>query len=279
MKKAARSVIVFFISFMAITPACLAQGKPSDNEPPKEMSMWQARRAVALCMKWGYVRYFTKFTTVQAGTAELATLRFTFDQIAVAFKDEKGKSLHIKRDLLAGDKRDEFTCTDEDCKGYRKFRVSAFHRDETDLDCAKLSGYERAICLDGSKWYESAIEELRRRAAKGSSTSDFHQQAAAWRSQTPKPPAAEGVRVQRLLAEEAVDLKQLDGALNHYELGVEADPMWATGWHNAALLAGELGYFADAAQHIQNYLELMPGADDAQAARDYLEIWKYKAAH
>jgi tetratricopeptide (TPR) repeat protein len=81
----------------------------------------------------------------------------------------------------------------------------------------------------------------------------------------------------RLTAEDAIKRQRPDGALNFYELGVEADPAWAQGWFNAALLAGELGFFADAAEHMQNYLELLPNAADAQSVRDQIDLWKYKA--
>ena len=64
----------------------------------------------------------------------------------------------------------------------------------------------------------------------------------------------------RLAAEDAIKRQKPDEALNDYELGIEADPTWAQGWFNAALLAGELGFFADAADHMQSYLELLPNA-------------------
>ena len=81
----------------------------------------------------------------------------------------------------------------------------------------------------------------------------------------------------RLAAEDAIKRQKPDEALNDYELGIEADPTWAQGWFNAALLAGELGFFADAADHMQSYLELVPNAADAQAAHDQLTIWQHKA--
>ena len=91
------------------------------------------------------------------------------------------------------------------------------------------------------------------------------------------PPIEEGARILRLAAEDAIKRQKPDEALNDFELGVQADPTWAQGWFNAALLAGELGFFADAADHMQNYLELMPNAADAQSARDQIDLWKYKA--
>jgi hypothetical protein len=53
--------------------------------------------------------------------------------------------------------------------------------------------------------------------------------------------------------------------------------MWPQGWFNAAVVAASLGYYADAAEHMQSYLELMPDAPDAQSARDQIAMWQYKA--
>jgi hypothetical protein len=46
------------------------------------------------------------------------------------------------------------------------------------------------------------------------------------------------VRVHRQLAEEALKEQKPEPAVNYYELGVEADPTWAQGWFNAAVIAG-----------------------------------------
>ena len=47
---------------------------------------------------------------------------------------------------------------------------------------------------------------------------------------------------------------------------------------NAAIVAGELGQYANAAGYMKNYLELVPDAADAQAARDKMLVWKAKAS-
>ena len=107
--------------------------------------------------------------------------------------------------------------------------------------------------------------------------SEFPQQAAAWRAMATKPPIPEGVRLQRLLAEDALKKNQPEDALDHYENGLLAYPTWPQGWFNAALIAAELGRYADAVEKMQAYLELMPEAQDAQSARDQIAIWQYKA--
>ena len=37
------------------------------------------------------------------------------------------------------------------------------------------------------------------------------------------------------------------------------------------------GDYTDAVEHMQNYLELLPNATDAQSARDQIDLWKFKA--
>jgi regulator of sirC expression with transglutaminase-like and TPR domain len=105
----------------------------------------------------------------------------------------------------------------------------------------------------------------------------FTQRAAAWRALATKPPIPEDVRVQRLLAENAIKENNPGEALNHYENGIELYPTWPEGNFNAALIAGDLGYFDAAIEHMQAYLDLVPEAPDAQAARDKILIWQTKA--
>ena len=105
----------------------------------------------------------------------------------------------------------------------------------------------------------------------------FTQRAAAWRALATKPPIPEEVRVQRMMAEDAFKANKPDEALRYYEAGVLLYPTWPEGNFNAALIAGDLGYYAAAIEHMQAYLELVPEAADAQAARDKILIWQTKA--
>jgi tetratricopeptide (TPR) repeat protein len=135
-----------------------------------------------------------------------------------------------------------------------------------------------AECMHSAYWFAAALNGMHASAiAYLANPTYFPQQAAAWRALTTKPALAEGARILRLAAEDAIKRQKPDEALNDFELGVQADPTWAQGWFNAALLAGELGFFADAADHMQNYLELLPDAADAKSARDQIDLWKYKA--
>jgi regulator of sirC expression with transglutaminase-like and TPR domain len=105
----------------------------------------------------------------------------------------------------------------------------------------------------------------------------FTQRAATWRAMATKPPIPEEVRAQRLVAEDSFKANKPDEALAHYENGVLLYPTWPEGNFNAALIAGDLGYYAAAIEHMQAYLELVPEAPDAQAARDKILIWQTKA--
>jgi tetratricopeptide (TPR) repeat protein len=105
----------------------------------------------------------------------------------------------------------------------------------------------------------------------------FPQRAAAWRALATKPPLPEEINVRRMLAEDAIRNRKAEEALKHYELALEQYPTWPQGWFNAALIAGELGYYAEAVESMQAYLDLVPDASDAQSARDQLGIWRYKA--
>jgi tetratricopeptide (TPR) repeat protein len=104
----------------------------------------------------------------------------------------------------------------------------------------------------------------------------FQQEAAAWRALAVKPAISEDVRRHRLLAENAVQERQFETAVEEYEAGLELNPVWPEGHFNAALLCAGLGYYSEAIHHMRAYLELVPDAQDAQQARDQIVIWEAK---
>jgi tetratricopeptide (TPR) repeat protein len=69
----------------------------------------------------------------------------------------------------------------------------------------------------------------------------------------------------------------LDSAIEHYEAGLEAQPMWPVGWFNLALIYAEQNNYVDAADRMKHYLELASDAPDAQSAREQMTIWDDKA--
>jgi TPR repeat protein len=106
----------------------------------------------------------------------------------------------------------------------------------------------------------------------------FRQQAAAWRALAVKPELPGDCRKQGVMAESYLPAKEYKGAIRQYELGVEACPTWPEAWFNLAALYAETGEFAHAADQMKHYLELMPDAPDASAARDQIILWESKAS-
>jgi regulator of sirC expression with transglutaminase-like and TPR domain len=105
----------------------------------------------------------------------------------------------------------------------------------------------------------------------------FHEAATSWRALPQRPAISDAVRVQRMLAEDAIKQGQPYMALYYYEVGLEKDPLWPEGYFNAALVAASVEVYAQAAEHMERYLELLPNAPDAQTARDQIAMWQIKA--
>lgn len=98
----------------------------------------------------------------------------------------------------------------------------------------------------------------------------------AWQSAPVKPAMPDEAHVHQVLAENAVREKNFDKAVDEYEAALEIFPTWPDGQSNVALICGETGDYDCAIEHMQDYLELVPNAADAQAAKDKLIIWKDK---
>ena len=142
--------------------------------------------------------------------------------------------------------------------------------------CSQVQNHDE--CMNAAAQFAAALNSLHIYAMKPmASDEDFQKQAAVWRALATKPALPDAVRVRRMMAEDAIKTGQPEDALMYYEQGLEEYPTWPEGWFNAALVAGELGRYDDAAEFMQNYLELVPDAKDAQSARDQMEIWKIKA--
>ncbi len=107
----------------------------------------------------------------------------------------------------------------------------------------------------------------------------FQPKAAAWRSLATKPPLSPEAVRQRILAENAFNEKNFDSVIEHYESAVEAQPTWPEGWFNLAMIYAEQKNYADAADRMKHYLELVPNAPDAKDARTQMIIWEDKAKH
>lgn len=105
----------------------------------------------------------------------------------------------------------------------------------------------------------------------------FQDRAKVWRTLTVKPELPEAAQRFRVVAEDAFNNKDFEKALIYYEKGLVIEPLWPQGQFNAALLAGELRAYGTAAAHMKRYLELVPGAPNAKAAREKMYLWEEKA--
>jgi tetratricopeptide (TPR) repeat protein len=252
------------IAVMATAPLAQVQ------QGPEKMSFWQARRVILASGNYMFV----------PGSAVIP------DSVAVtreSIEFDTGKSHHRKHyriDLKSMEPvvlthcqvRDAF-CHLEYAAG-KKFGITSDPKSTIVL--GPLNEQNARETLPAIHSFADALNSLHA-LADSRSTGDFHRKAAAWRALPTKPPVAEGARLYRLAAEDAIKNQRPLEALNAYELGVELDPTWAPGWFNAAIVASQLGDYAEAAEHMQNYLELMPDAPDAQSARDRVDLWRFKA--
>jgi len=144
--------------------------------------------------------------------------------------------------------------------------------------CRDTPQDQKTACLQSAARFAAALNVIVGSQTHLYSAEEFSKQAAAWRALAVKPPLPEDVHIQQLLAEDAIKSNKPEDALRYYEKGLNLDWTWPDGWFNAAIVAGELGQYANAAGYMKNYLELVPDAADAQAARDKMLVWKAKAA-
>jgi hypothetical protein len=258
------------------------------SSPTDALSLWQARNAIFNANKYLTVVHWGKMTaqfySVNPGSIKITATSLEFDGV-----DKKGGTKHFQANVKDLEKVSA-SCGTQQC-GLIPATGKIAVQDKDAVQYVLWFGWypsagvdvcvraeNNAECMHAAAWFAASLNGLHTSAiAYSANPAYFPQQAAAWRALTTKPALAEGARILRLAAEDAIKRQKPYEALNDFELGVEADPTWAQGWFNAALLAGELGFYADAADHMQNYLELMPNAADAQSARDQIDLWKYKA--
>jgi tetratricopeptide (TPR) repeat protein len=98
----------------------------------------------------------------------------------------------------------------------------------------------------------------------------------SWRGLQQKPAMPEEARRHKVLAENAYREKNLDKATTEYIDALDVYPCWPEGQFNVALMLGETGYYPMAVSRMKRYLELVPDAADAAAAKDKIIIWQDK---
>jgi len=278
-----RSWALVALVFLPVPGISLSGQTQYSSSPTDTLSYWQAGRAVFNASKYLTVVHWGKMTaqlySLNAGSIKVTAASLEFDVV-----NKKGVTKHLQvnvKDLTTV----SATCGGQSCglipavavqdmEGVQYFIWFGWSTDGKPCQLAEND----AECMHAADWFAAALNGLHATAiSHPAGLGGFHAHATAWRALTTKPALAENARILRLAAEDAFKRQKPYEALNDYELGVEADPTWAQGWFNAALLAGELGFYNDAVEHMQNYLELVPDASDAQSARDKIDLWKYKA--
>jgi hypothetical protein len=302
---------VLLLSAFACTAAAWAANEKNPervNTTPQEatapaapMSVWQARKIIVTKlpqvkfhreMKVGVGMYDERNVTISAARVRGFTVEYDYK----AVWDARGRSCKSPEDCgkSAGLNSVDLKATASISvvkNGWRRTRRSENAAVDTGWSWRSCQGY----CLASAGGYVSsdfmwasladaqavadAMNFLRDyargdRQSSESPSPDFSQQASAWRALTPRPPIPEQVRQHRLIAENAIRQKDFDTAVDEYEAGLADYPVWPEGHFNAALLAAEMGYFPEAVRHMHCYLELVPEAADAPAARDQIVIWQ-----
>ena len=105
---------------------------------------------------------------------------------------------------------------------------------------------------------------------------DCQARAKAWREMEAKPDIPEEVHRRNVIAENAVKEKNFDKAAAEYAAALKQYPTWPQGRFNLAYIAGERMAYRVAILHMKCYLELVPDAPDARAARNNIIIWEDK---
>ena len=269
-----KSAALAFVALLFMPGMEVAAQSNGARPAADQMTIWQARRMLVAG---------TEYVKWHGGEIDRGSFRFTPDSFEFDVADSKTGTQHFKVEFKL------LEPASVKCNKYGRKVVACFLKNDAGKfyhSPLSLVWREGSIwtascssnCVHAAESFAAALNRLRAVANDTESPlNNFPQRAAAWRALASKPPIPEEVRVQRLLAEDAVKQKKPEEALNSYETGLELDPTWPQGYFNAALIADELGFYAEAIEHMQAYLELVPDAQDAQAARDQIVIWQYKA--
>ena len=271
------------LAFLLVPGMSLSGQTQYSSSPTDTLSYWQAGSAIFNANKYLTVVHWGKMTaqlySLNAGSIKVTAASLEFDVV-----NKKGGTKHLQvnvKDLTTV----SATCGGQSCglipavavqdmEGVQYFLWFGWSTDGKPCQLAEND----AECMHAADWFAAALNSLHAFAiSHPAGLDDFHKQAAAWRALATKLPIPEKVNVQRLMAEDAIKENKPYEALNYYELGIQLYPTWPEGNFNAALIAAELKYYADAIEHMQAYLELIPDASDAQAAREKIMIWQVKA--
>jgi tetratricopeptide (TPR) repeat protein len=112
-------------------------------------------------------------------------------------------------------------------------------------------------------------------APAGAEEEEAFQRAAQQYAGRPKPPLPPDVRRLKVHAETAVKVKDLAEALRLYADALRLAPWWSEGYHDRAIVLGDLGRYAEAIRDTQRFLRLEPSAGAAAAAQDRIYQWEF----
>jgi hypothetical protein len=265
--------------FSLVETTSFAQVPPHQ---PSQMTLWQARRAMAAALGITGIRFSPDGFEYDAMTYKKVPYTVKIDLATppalvakcgsrwCTLKDEAGRD--PGRSLPKNSATKSFLYRSWSDPGSGKAAPILC------LLCSNAPYTCSADCVNQAQTFVLAFNTLHAFAVDTNAPlRTFTQRAAAWRALATRPPIPDEVRVQRMMAEDAFKANKPDEALRYYEAGVLLYPTWPEGNFNAALIAGDLGYYDAAIEHMQAYLELVPDAADAQAARDKILIWQTKA--
>jgi tetratricopeptide (TPR) repeat protein len=85
----------------------------------------------------------------------------------------------------------------------------------------------------------------------------------------------EEARKYSLRGEVLIKEKDFDQALNEYTAALRIAPFCPVLHYNAALIAADGGRFSQAVAHMNTYLQLQPGAQNAREAKDLVYKWEF----
>jgi tetratricopeptide (TPR) repeat protein len=275
MRRAGKTITVLLGMILMMVSMAMAQQQP-------EMSYRQAQRAIMTAMQYAIVNVGFSEPRVDQSSVRLKQDTVEFDAKGVHF------TIPLKglRKVTASCDKDHFCLMREEGTSGFSSLLTKYNAKKKSTDiifgygkgmaCSQAQNHDE--CMNAAAQFATALNSLHIYALRPlPPDEEFHKQAAAWRALATKPVLPDAARVRRLLAEDAIKNKKPEEALMYYEQGLEEYPTWPEGWFNAALVAGELGRYDDAADDMQNYLELVPDAKDAQTARDQMEMWKIRA--
>jgi hypothetical protein len=295
MDRIARMFFMPALTALLLFPTLVETASHAQAAPhhPNQMTIWQARRVINFPGTNGFINYQARRVIT------FPAFRFSPDGFEYDYVNYKKVPVTVKIDLvtppvLVANCNSKW-CNLKDETGRDPGRSLPKNSDTkgflnglewTDLSsdvsacllCSSTPFTCSADCVEKAQTFVIAFNTLHAFAIDTNAPlRTFTQRVASWRALATKPPIPEEVRVQRMMAEDAFKSNKPDEALHYYEAGVQLYPTWPEGNFNAALIAGDLGYFDAAIEHMQAYLELVPDAADAQAARDKILIWQTKA--